>query len=112
MFEVPLHVTGDKQIQPAVIVVVEKTGRHRPSRVGNTGFGSNVAEGAIAAVAIQHVSPVTGDVEVSEAVVIVVRSGYAHAVVSIARRRESGGEGYIGIAAVFVLTVEAIPVAL
>ena len=58
---------------------------------------------------IKNVLPVARDVEIGEAVVVVIADGDSHAIVSVTGVRESRFLRDIGEAAVFVLPVQPIP---
>src|SRR6185295_4995664 len=86
--ERPLHVPGDEQVEPSVVVVVEEARARAPAGAADAGAGGDVTEGAVAVVAVEGVATVTGDVEVLEAVVVVVARGHAHAVDVLRHSRE------------------------
>ena len=60
---------------------------------------------------VERVLAVIGDEQVRIAIVVVVTDRHAHAVVVHSCAREPGGCGDIGEAAIFVLAIEAVPVA-
>src|SRR6266480_1133023 len=55
---VPFHVTGDKKIEMAVVIEVEKTGRDGPAAACDSCFGGNVGESFVAIIVIKDVLPV------------------------------------------------------
>ena len=58
---VPVHVSGNKQIQFPVIVVVEKPGGDRPATPRNSCLRRHVREGSVAIVVIQNILSVISD---------------------------------------------------
>src|SRR5208283_5155602 len=108
---VPVHVSGNEQIQFAVIVVVEKSGGDGPAATSHSCLRRHVGEGSVAVVVIQNISSVTGHVQIGVAVVIIIAHGHSHAVIPISSIRQPGLLGHIGEAAILVLTEEPIPVA-
>src|SRR6266853_5864383 len=82
IFRRPFDVVGDEQIQPAVFVVVKPSGAGGPTaQVGNGGFFGDVSKGAVAIVVVKDGAAVTRDVNVWEAVVVVVADGNTLAVI-------------------------------
>ena len=61
--DVPIEVAGDEQVQPSVVVVVEKSGRGRPAAGADARLRRHIGESSIAAVAIEGVAPVVRDVD-------------------------------------------------
>src|SRR4051812_8105600 len=80
----------DKQIELAVVVVVEPHGARRPAWRRNTGLLCDVGESAIAVVVIENAAPVLGNIKIWEAVAIVVADRYTLAVAT------SGNAGFLG----------------
>src|SRR4029453_18619222 len=87
-----VEIAGHEQVEPAVVVVVEKAGAGAPSAGGDAGTGGDVGERPVAHVAVQGVAAVVGHVDVGEAVVIVIAGGRAHAVL-VLRSAADGGPG-------------------
>ena len=77
MFQIKLHVTWNKQIQPPVVVVITPSRSCRPSPQCHTGLLGDVGESAVVVVVIQAVLAVVCDVDVRPAVIIVVPHGHA-----------------------------------
>src|SRR5258705_1680924 len=101
----PLDVIGDDEIEPAIFVVVKPSGAGGPATfIGDSGFGGDVGERAVAIVAIEDAAAVSGHVDVREAVIVEVTDGDALAVMSFAR--ESGFFGDIGEGAVAIVVVQ------
>src|SRR5260221_1923366 len=72
--------TANEQIEFAVIVVVKPDGAGRPTRGGEAGFFGNVGESAVAIVAIENVAAILGNVEIGEAVPVVISDCNTHSV--------------------------------
>src|SRR6267154_4911655 len=105
IFRRPFDVVGDEQIQPAILVVVEPSGTGRPSaQVGDSGFFGDVGKGPIAIVVIKDGAAVTRDVNIWEAVVVVVADGNTLAVMSFSA--ESGFFGYVRKCAITIAMVK------
>ena len=75
-----VEVVDDHEVEPAVVVVVDEARRHRPPIFRGAAFLRAVAEGAVAVVAPELVRSVVADVEIGEAVVVVVARRHSHAV--------------------------------
>src|SRR5713226_8642701 len=108
---VPFHVTGHKEIEMAVIVEVEKTGRDGPAAARDSRFGGDIREGSVAVVVIQDVLSVARDEEIGIAIIVVVADRDAHAVVASAGAGQACGFSHIRETAIFILAIKAIPVA-
>src|SRR5215813_9482526 len=78
--KIPIHVSRDEEIETAIAIVVEPAGARGPAVVHPGKLARDVTESTIAIVSIEAICFVSGDEEIDEAVVIVVRSGDAHAV--------------------------------
>src|SRR6266446_5529710 len=111
VLRVPVHVARDEEIQLAVVIIVEKSGRDGPPATPDTRLGGNVSEGAISVVVIENVFAIAGDVEIGIAVVVVIADGHAHAVVSVAGICQTSLLGHVGETAVLVLPVKPVPIA-
>ena len=87
-------VAGDKQVQPAVSIVIKKgtTGTPLLRRQRNTAPRSDVFEGAVAAVAVEHVRTPVSDVEIEVAVVVHVPCANSR---TPAGARQAGFPGYV-----------------
>jgi hypothetical protein len=72
--DVEVDVVGNEEVEIAVAVVVEEGATCIPTsfRLQQTGFRSDVGEGAVAVIAIENVLAVVADDEVVPAVVVVV----------------------------------------
>src|ERR1700730_3447683 len=75
-----VHEATYEQIEPAVIVVVEPNRTGSPTGRADTGFLRNVGKSSVAVVVIQNAFSVLGQVEIGEAVVIVVAHCGTHAI--------------------------------
>ncbi len=112
VFEVPVHVAQHDEVEQAVVVEVD------PGRAGGPGVSwrrvasragahSDIGEGAVAVVVVQVIAAVARDVQVFEAVVVVVADSHAHAV---AHALQPGLLGHVLEGAVLALVVEPVPV--
>src|SRR6185436_20051823 len=107
VFKIPLHVTRDKQIEPAVAIVVEPAGTRGPTFRNVWKFARDVTESGVAVVAIEIIRFVSTDEQIDVSVVVVVSSSNAHAV---SGAFESRAFGHIGERSVGFLLVESVPV--
>src|SRR5215204_3800907 len=73
-----LHKAGDKEIEFAVVVVIEKRRTGRPIGRSDSGLVRNVCKGAVAVVVEKHVGAVVGYVQVLPTIAIVIRRRRAH----------------------------------
>ena len=112
MFDVPLHVIDDQQIQQAVVIHIQPNRAHGPERsvfrIGliETGLGRHVRECAISVVVIERVLIDAGDKDVFVSIVVIVGHRDAHI---IAAAREACLFGHIRevpMAVVFKKTIE------
>ena len=72
---VGIDVAADEQIEVAVAIIVQPGGTAAPGTGGHGGAGGDIREGPVALIAIELIAAVAGDVDVEEAVVIVVAHG-------------------------------------
>src|SRR5271163_4850731 len=86
---IPYHVTRYEQIQMAVVVVIEKAGGAAPTASLYTRLGGDVCKGAITIVVIQSILSVVRDVQIGKAIIVVIADRHAHAVVAVARIRQT-----------------------
>src|SRR6266849_4581767 len=94
----------------AVVVEIEKPGRHGPATARDSCFGSDVCEGSVAVVVIKDVPSVACDEEVGKAVIVVIADRNTHPVVACASVWQAGRFGHISEAAILILAIKAIPV--
>ena len=92
----PVHVARDEEVEPAVVVVVQESGAGAPLSRSHSGDFRHVDERAVPVVTIERVSAVVGDVDVCEAVVVVVADRDAHAVVVLRHAGETGLLRHVG----------------
>src|SRR5882672_367842 len=97
--------TRDKEIQLAVVVIIEPDGTGGPAGRPNTGFIRDIGEGAVAVVVIKNIAPVTGYVEIDPAIAIVITGGDTHAEGSAGH---SGFVGHIREGAIVVVVIKSI----
>src|SRR4029077_10312847 len=84
-------------------------GARAPSPGAHAGTGRHVSEGPVAVVVIQRVAAVARDVEILEAVVVVVADGDAHAVEVLRHAGDPGPLGDVDKRAVAGLVIETVP---
>src|SRR5262249_22271087 len=104
--EVVVHVIGDEEVQPAVIVIIYEGRSSRPSRVVYAGGPGNISERPITIISEEVVRSQTGDIEVIETIVIVIADGGAHSPAHVA---DTGLVRYIGKCPVAVVVIERAP---
>ena len=78
--EGPVHVARDEQVELSVVVGIEETGARTPAAAAHARARGHVGESAISVVAVQRVAAESGEVQILEAVVVVVADRDAHAV--------------------------------
>ena len=108
---VPIHVAGHEEVEPSVVVVIEKACRNGPASACHPGLGGHIRKRSIAVVVIQNVLAVTGHVQIGIPVVVVVADRHAHPVISIARVGQARRLGNVLKASVAVLAVQPVPIA-
>ena len=96
---------GDKQIELAIVVIVEPDGACGPAGRGNAGFISHISEGAIAVVVIENIAAITRDIEINPTIAIVIAGGDAHAEGATSH---SGFVGHVCERAIVVVMVKGI----
>ena len=109
LLEGPLQIAGHEQIEAAVVVVVEEPGAGAPSAGPDPRAGGDVGERAVSLVAIEPVAAIAGDVEIREAVVVVVADRHAHPVDAVCGAAETGLLRHVDEGAVTLLPVQAVP---
>src|SRR5215831_6422170 len=78
--KVPLEVTRHKEIQVAVVVVIDKARTHVPAVGSDAASSRHVGECPVTVIVIEDALPKVGDKQVGETVVIVISDGHTHAV--------------------------------
>src|SRR5262245_59213202 len=106
MLEIPLNVAQDKQIEPAIPIIVEPTGACGPTTTTDARFFGDVFKRPVTTVAIEYSAAKGSDVEVDKSVVIEVTRGHAH---RIAFAPNAGAFRNIFEAAIRFLMIETIP---
>src|ERR1700679_2920293 len=102
----PLAVVHDKEIEQAVVVVVEPAGADRPHFFtveecpAQSGFCRDIGESAVPVVMKQLIAGDIGDEQIGPTVIVVVADGHAHAVAS---PRHASLFGYVGKRAVVII---------
>ena len=77
MVHVPVNVSRDKQIQPAVSVVIAEGGTGRPVSQRNARSFGYVGKCAVVIVVIEAVFPIVGDVDVRPAIIVIIADRHA-----------------------------------
>src|SRR6266536_4414601 len=80
LIETPVEIARHKQVQPAVVVVIEEARARAPAPGCHAGPRGGIGESAIAVVAVERVSAISGDVQVSEPVIVETAGGDTHSV--------------------------------
>src|SRR5207302_1706388 len=93
----------NKEIEPAVAVIVAPGCASRPAAESDAGFFGNIDKGAVVIVVVEAVFAVVGDVNVGPAVVIVVGHGDAKAPAVVG---DAGLIGDVGEGAVVIVGEE------
>src|ERR1700686_1200548 len=75
-----LHKLADEQIQLAVIVIVEPDRAGGPPRRAHSGFFRDIGESAVTVIVVKNVPAVLGDVDILEAVAVIISNRHALAV--------------------------------
>src|ERR1017187_9947272 len=92
-----MDVAGDKQVEPAIAIVISKRRTRGPPPKRDTGLLRYVSEGAVVVVVVQPVFAIVGYEDIGPAVVVVVADcdAEAPAVVGHAGRRSNLGTGAV-----------------
>jgi hypothetical protein len=77
MVPIKLHITGDKQIEPAVMVIVAPRRSGRPTAESDAGLLRHIRKRAIVIIVVQAVLAIVRDVDVRPSVIVVVSNGQA-----------------------------------
>ena len=101
--EVPVHVAGDEEIEPAVAVEVAPGSAGGPVAERDAGFFRDVGEGAVVVIVIEAVLAEVGDVEIGPAVVVEVADDSAEAPAIVG---DAGFGGDVGEGAVVIVVEE------
>src|SRR5204863_1377916 len=96
---VKVNEAANKEVQPAVVVMVKPNGARCPAGRRQAGLLSDICEGAVPVVVIENAAAILRHVEVGETVAIVVAHCRAHAV---AAGRHAGFLGYVREGAIAV----------
>ena len=104
--EIPLQITGNEEVQVAIVIIVEKAGTYVPAISLDAGLPRDVRKSAIAVVSVKNAISIIGHQQVSIAVVVVVPCGHAHAV---ARSPHTGAQGDVRKGAVTIVAEQPIP---
>src|ERR1700683_1030378 len=88
-----MHVTGDEEVYAAVAIVVRPGGSRAEAARTDASLLGYIFKLAVAQVVIQRVAAIAGDVNILQAVVVVVGHGHAH---SPTLMSEASGFGDVG----------------
>src|SRR5262249_54128346 len=102
---IELDKAADKEIELAVVVVVEPNRARCPPGSRNSSFFRDVSECAVAVVAVENAAAVLRDVEVGKSVAVVIANGDAHAV---ATGGDAGLFGDVSERAIAIILVEGV----
>ena len=111
VFGVPFHVPSHKEIEMAVVIVIEEARGNRPAAARHACFFGDIGKGSVAIVVVQDIFSIARHEEVSKTIVIIVSDCHTHAVIARTCSRQACGFGDVGEAAVLVLAVEPVPIA-
>ena len=75
-----VQIIGNKEIQPAVTVVIDPSRARTPARIVHARLFGYVGEGSVSVVVVEHVVSKIRDVQILEAVIVVVANGDSHSV--------------------------------
>src|SRR5450631_2904434 len=100
---IPLHIASYKKIKIPIVVVVEKSSRCGPPSCFNASFLCNIGERPVAVVMVEDILPVTCNIDIGIAIVVIVSNSYAHAVVAIPGLGQSCSFGNVGKGSILVL---------
>ena len=94
-----MDVARDEQVDVAVAIVIGPGRAGAEAAAAHSGFFGYVLELAVAQVVIEHVAAKAGDVNIVEAVVVVIGHGDAHAPTFSREARGFGDVGELGTVA-------------
>src|SRR5260370_20348278 len=109
LFDATVEIASNKQIQFAVVIVVQKSRGHGPTTRSDTCLRGDIGKSAVTIVVIQDIFAVVGNVNVREAIVVIVADRNAHPVVAVASIGQASLLGDVGETAVLVLAIETVP---
>src|ERR1700733_7409140 len=79
--DAPIEIAGNKQIESAVVIVIEKSRGDRPTARGDTSLRGDIRKSAVPIVVIQKIFSEVGHVDVGKAVIGVISDRDSHPVV-------------------------------
>src|SRR5437667_11952702 len=80
LLEAPIEIAADEQVELAVVVVVEKAGARAPSGGRDSRLRRHILKRAVAAIPVENIGAIGGQVEILKSVVIIIADGDAHSV--------------------------------
>src|SRR6266478_5106813 len=104
MINVEIHIVGDKQIELAVVVIIDESCAGGPARISHAGALRNVLKGAVSVVLQQMVCTQASHVDIVKAVVIVIANRHSHAPANVAY---PGSVRYVEERPVAVIVIES-----
>ena len=102
---VEIDEAADKEVQLAVIVVVEPDRARSPSGSGKACFASDVGKRAVAIIMIKNDAVILGDKKIGETVAVVVPDGNSH---PIAKTGNASPFGHVGKAAIAIVVIKRV----
>src|SRR3954468_21720064 len=102
---VEFHEAADKQVEAAIVVVIEPHRTRCPSRTGDSGTRGDVSKRAVAVVVIENTSSILRHKKIGKAVTIVIADCDAH---TVAAGSDSGALGHIAESAIAIVAIEDI----
>jgi hypothetical protein len=103
---VEIHELANKKIKATIIVVVEPDGARGPAGSRNAGFFGYIGESAVSVVVIEDVAAILSDIDIGEAVAIVIADSDS---LTIASTQYSGLLANVGECSVAVVAIKRVP---
>ena len=105
LFGIPHDVIRDEKIEPAVVVVIEPSGRNRPPgselriHARKAGTRGHIGETAVAEISVESVALHAGDENIGESVVVEVAGGHRYRIsfACESRLRRDVGERHVAV---------------
>src|SRR6476646_5630989 len=77
MIGVELHITGNKQIELSVVIVIAPGGSGRPAAQSDSRLHCNVGKCAVMVVVIETITPEVGNIDIRPPVIVIIAYGHA-----------------------------------
>src|SRR5262249_7855307 len=104
-FLAEIHKSPDKEVQSAIIVIVEPDCARRPPRRTHPRLFGDIGKGPVPVVVVQNVASVLCDVKVGKAIAVIVAHRHA---LTVAAACDTGLFGDIGKCPVAIIVVERV----